>query len=110
MLKFSKAFWLPFVILLFSNFSVFAQQERSIVWSANVYPNPTEGIVYIELSGENDELTHVNIVNAEGKSVYLDNVFNDQIHRIDLRTLPKGIYKIQLTSTNVYKKQDLVLY
>ncbi|MFT6443043.1 MAG: hypothetical protein ACJASQ_002052 [Crocinitomicaceae bacterium] len=86
-----------------------AQQVSQDKWTAKVYPNPSVGLINIELTGEFDEYTHVNIVEGTGKSVYVDNVLNDRIHSIDLSAIPKGIYTIQMMSTNVYKKQMLVL-
>ncbi|MFT6983851.1 MAG: hypothetical protein ACJAUD_002631 [Crocinitomicaceae bacterium] len=88
---------------------LFAQQVSQDKWTANVYPNPSVGLINIELSGEFDEYTHVNIVDGTGKSVYVDNVLNDRIHVIDLSAIPKGVYTMQMMSTNVYKKQTLVL-
>ena len=88
---------------------LFAQQVSQDKWTANVYTNPSEGLINIELTGEFDEYTHVNIVDGTGKSVFVDNVLNDRIHAIDLSAIPKGVYTIQMMSTNVYKKQMLVL-
>lgn len=96
-------------LFIFLTSSLLAQQESSNVWSAEVYPNPSEGIVNVRLTGLYDELTHINIVNSEGKSVFSENVYNDQNHTLDLSTLPKGIYTIQMMSTNVYMKQPLVI-
>ncbi|NRA12461.1 MAG: hypothetical protein HRT57_10960 [Crocinitomicaceae bacterium] len=66
-------------------------------------------MISLELTGEYDEYTHVNIVDGTGKSVFVENVLNDRIHTIDLSSTPKGFYTIQMMSTNVYKKQMLVL-
>jgi hypothetical protein len=108
MRKSLKVNWLTLLFLICTPI-VFAQQISQDKWTAIVYPNPSEGLISIELTGEFDEYTHINIVDAAGKSVFVDNVLNDRIHAIDLSAIPKGIYTIQMMSTNVYKKQMLVL-
>ena len=102
-----KAFVLP-LFLCFS-FALLSQQKSSEKWSAKVYPNPSNGIINVELTGIYDELTHINIVDATGKSVYWKNVLNDRTHVIDLTQIPKGNYMVQMMSTNVYMKQPLVI-
>ncbi len=52
-----------------------------------VYPNPTMGEVIIEAEG----LSHIQIVNLQGQTVYSTNVVDGQIH-IDLSQMAKGIY------------------
>ncbi|MEJ6800085.1 MAG: T9SS type A sorting domain-containing protein, partial [Crocinitomicaceae bacterium] len=49
----------------------------------------------------------VNIVDETGKRVYVNNTLNDRIHAINLSTIPKGVYTIQIMSTNVYKNRCL---
>lgn len=96
-------------LFIFLTSSLLAQQESSIVWSADVFPNPSTGVIKIRLTGVFDDLTHINIVDATGKSVFTENVYNDQLHTIDLSSVAKGIYTVQMMSTNVYMKQILVL-
>jgi hypothetical protein len=108
MQKFPKAAALTLLFLFFSSF-LFSQQFGTTKWSASVYPNPSVGLISIRLTGEPDEYTHVNIVDGTGKSIFVDNVLNDQIHTIDLSKIPKGIYTVQMMSTNVYMRQVLVL-
>ena len=57
-----------------------------------IYPNPTEGLIRVEISGdESFEGASITIYDSSGKIVYYDNeleVNND----IDLTTSPNGIY------------------
>jgi hypothetical protein len=100
-----------FVLTLFLCFSfvLFSQQRGSEIWSAKVYPNPSEGVIHVELTGLCDDLTHINIVDMNGRSVFWKNIPNDQTHTFDLTSIPKGHYTVQLMSTNVYMKQPLIL-
>tara|TARA_B110000459_G_C16618169_1_gene500071 strand:+ start:2500 stop:2841 length:342 start_codon:yes stop_codon:yes gene_type:complete len=86
---------------------LFAQQVSQDKWTAKVYPNPSVRHSNIELTGEFDEYMHVNIVDETGKRVYVNNTLNDRIHAINLSTIPKGVYTIQIMSTNVYKNRCL---
>ena len=63
--------------------------ENSI--SANVYPNPTAGVVTVE----GQSLTHIRIVNAYGQTVYNAEVEGDQV-RIDLSQMAQGIYMMHI--------------
>lgn len=56
-----------------------------------VYPNPTMGEVIIEAEG----LSHIQIVNLQGQTVYNTNVVDEQIH-IDLSQMAKGIYLMHI--------------
>lgn len=102
-----KAFTL--LTIVFFSMTLYSQQQGPEKWTAKVYPNPSDGIIHVELSGKFDELTHINIVDATGKSVYWKNVSNDQTHKIDLTSIRKGHYVVQMMSTNVYMKQPLVI-
>ena len=56
-----------------------------------VYPNPTMGEVIIEAEG----LSHIQIVNLQGQTVYNTSVVDEQIH-IDLSQMAKGIYLMHI--------------
>ena len=56
-----------------------------------VYPNPTMGEVIIEAEG----LSHIQIVNLQGQTVYNTNVVDEQIH-IDLSQMAKGVYLMHI--------------
>lgn len=89
-----KLSWLTLLFLICSPI-LFAQRINQDKWTANIYSNPSAGLITIELTGEFDEYTHVNIVDGEGESVYVDNAISDRIHAVDLSAIPKGVYMIQ---------------
>ncbi len=63
----------------------------------NIYPNPSNGIVYIEM----DEMRSIRVLDITGK-VIIDSDFNDNHYQLDLGGHPDGIYFIEI-STNNYK-------
>lgn len=107
MKKFTKVVVLNLVLLNYS--MVYSQQSGPEKWSAKVFPNPSNGVLQLNLNGKYDELTHVNILNLDGKSVYTENLFNDKTHVIDLSHVPSGYYTMNMMSTNVYMKQGIVI-
>lgn len=91
-------------------FNANAQQRGPEKWSASVYPNPSNGVITVQLAGKYDELTHINVVNDQGKSVFWKNIENDRKHEFDLTHLSPGKYMINMMSTNVYMKQPLIIF
>ena len=89
-----------FFALLFSLFlnSVFSQQatekektDSNIVSYVNAYPNPSEDFIKINLEANFREIT----LKAKTNELYTLPVDNNIV---DVSTLPKGIYTIQITT------------
>ncbi|HSJ69430.1 MAG TPA: YCF48-related protein [Anditalea sp.] len=59
-----------------------------------VYPNPSSGNIYLELSGVSD-LHQVQVINALGQIIY-ENKLVDIPSIIEIQQLPKGIHTIRL--------------
>jgi len=68
--------------------------EESIAF--NIYPNPTDGMVQI---GYDKELTEIRLYDISGKLVYVDTNPSGLIHKIDMSSFERGVYTLQLTST-----------
>ncbi len=61
----------------------------------SVYPNPTENFIFITLDGDANEKVDVSLINQHGKIVLQQSEFiqnGTNQFRIDLETLPAGIY------------------
>ncbi|MGB0897550.1 MAG: T9SS type A sorting domain-containing protein, partial [Flavobacteriaceae bacterium] len=80
-------------------------EEESTISDLNVYPNPTTGMVYIDLGNHNEAVSY-SISNIGGQVINQEvNVITDRI-AIDLSNESKGIYLLKVesnTTTNVYK-------
>lgn len=75
-----------------------------------LYPNPTSGIVKLELKQK--EATQVSIYNSLGKVIFTRNLFKtvgENLLYLDLSKEPKGIYTIQIVSENQVNSKKLVL-
>lgn len=75
----------------------------------NIFPNPSQGILYIENSYTNNEFG-VNVYNVTGQRVFSD-ILDGKItsHKIDLSNFSKGVYYIQINSKESVLTQRLVL-
>lgn len=73
------------------NFTLVDAIDENNTHLIQVYPNPTMGEVIIEAEG----LSHIQIVNLQGQTVYSTNVVDGQIH-IDLSQMAKGIYLMHI--------------
>ncbi len=61
------------------------------MWSISIYPNPTKGIVYIEIDSEVD----ISVFNILGEKI-----FSTESHKLDFSNYKKGIYFLQLKDKN----------
>jgi beta-glucanase (GH16 family) len=60
---------------------------------ARVFPNPTDGKIRIEFSGEmNSRNMKIDIINANGQVVFSKSEFEQEAIDIDITELPKGTY------------------
>ena len=59
-----------------------------------LYPNPTKNIIYLDL-GELEQV-QVQLLHINGQLIQAGRTLSQQNSRLDLRTLPKGVYLLQL--------------
>lgn len=75
-----------------------------------IYPNPSDGLVNIEISNPGLEDQNLEITSMTGQLVYLDNFSSAVVQKqIDMSAFANGVYTIILTSREVIKKQKLIL-
>ncbi len=77
------------------------------------YPNPTNGILFIELSSVNlNEATIINITNANGVVInqYKSSSISGNKIQVDLSRYAKGIYFIQVRTPTLNSTQRVVLH
>jgi len=77
----------------------------------SIYPNPTSGIVTIDIEGINTNI-ELQITDIQGKIIRTERLsYKNQSHTqdIDLSSYPKGIYFVKLISNNFTKVEKIVL-
>ena len=68
-----------------------------------LFPNPSAGQLQLELPESINEQIHFSILDAQGKQYLQQRLTLDRIQTLDLSTLPKGVYFVQLsTPTKAY--------
>jgi hypothetical protein len=76
--------------------------------SVNVYPNPSEGIVFVEVQ-KTDELKGISIIDMMGKTVAAFTSFQRMKVSLDLNHLADGIYYVNLDSEKGIVAKKVVL-
>ncbi len=71
-----------------------------------IYPNPNEGIVYIELNELKD--VSIKVINASGKLVYFKNNINSKHHQFELNEAA-GVYSVEVFSGEKTMRFKLVV-
>ena len=82
------------------------QEQVTNQGTVKVYPNPTEGLIFIEMS-DGDLIHNLSISNGLGVEV-LTQVANTSVARMDMSSLPSGTYFLQITSASTNASIKLV--
>ena len=74
-----------------------------------VYPNPSNGVFYVEIQETDLMQVELKVVNLIGKTVKQEPVEANQRVRIDLHDQPKGVYFVHLKAGNdTYMKRIVI--
>jgi hypothetical protein len=65
----------------------------------NVYPNPTEDALYIDLGSLNNQVSGITITDLTGKVVFTTTQFDASIVTIPVINFAKGMYHVNVTTT-----------
>jgi carbamoylphosphate synthase small subunit len=78
-----------------------------------LYPNPTEGIININVKSSRSERLKLQIVNLNGNLIYSNtfdlNRFNSFPMKFDLSTYSKGLYFLKIIQSNTIKTKKILL-
>jgi len=72
-------------------------------------PNPSNGLVKLEIENTTNETLKIEIINVSGQQVYRKQYSNTIHKQIDLSGLPKGIYFVKMQGKDLINVQKLVL-
>jgi len=75
---------------------VFGNTVPDLTRSVSVYPNPTIGLVYLDLKGFADQKTHLRIIDTHGQIIVQRSLgsIDSQIETLHLEALPAGVYQL----------------
>ena len=63
--------------------------------NVSMYPNPTQGVLHVNLSGYKSQVIKMNIYNTKGQTVLTREILNSS-NAFNVGSLPKGIYIVEL--------------
>ena len=84
-------------------------ESLSVKLEASVYPNPSNGVFYLELKSEQVDTYQIKIFNLIGRTIESEKIETNQEYRFDLSSHPKGVYFIQVESGKEQFIKRLVL-
>jgi hypothetical protein len=87
--------------------------EISQYEALSVYPNPTNGMLNIDIRDNNQLGYTLLVIDALGKTVYAKSVNENSFLstlNIDISTLPKGLYTVTLQAGNAIKQAKVSLH
>lgn len=85
-------------------------KENELVNSIKLYPNPTNGLVIIDLQSFNGGINQINILNLQGQNIAtVTDIKNQEMVELSLADYPSGIYFIQVQSANGLLTKKLIL-
>lgn len=79
-------------------------EENFII--SSIYPNPTKGLVYIEL--KDADRANIELLDASGRIIKTSNNNGSRVSNIDLGTLPEGVYFVRITKGNNVSTKRLI--
>ncbi|MDH5415584.1 MAG: T9SS type A sorting domain-containing protein, partial [Flavobacteriaceae bacterium] len=76
--------------------------NRSITQELKVFPNPTNGLLNIELTGYSNEL-NIDLYSLRGRMIYSENLSDNSTDKvlsrqINLSRYGKGVYFVRITN------------
>jgi hypothetical protein len=74
----------------------------------SVYPNPTKGILHVNLDGYKSEVITMNIFNPAGQVVMTEEILMSK-NQFNLSELPKGVYIVELKNGTSKSSSKIVL-
>ncbi len=93
---------------VFTDASVGFEDHRLSSLDFNIYPNPSNRILIIDLQPSAGQNSQIKIFNAIGKQIFQSTTLGDQL-TVDISKFQNGIYFVQLSSENNISIQKLII-
>lgn len=84
--------------------------EETTETGFSIYPNPSSGIVYVDLSAFKNTAVSVDVYNAEGRLVSRASIMvNEPVHTLNLREYAQGVYVVKVVTEGSAFTRRLVI-
>ncbi len=69
--------------------------------TVKVYPNPSNGMIFVDLNQLAGAETQIRVINTIGEVVYLETISAEGVKAIDMNNFANGVYTVQVNSGNI---------
>ena len=86
--------------------------QESVPYSFNIYPNPTDGILNINLQTDEEQVLSVSLIDNFGKVIFVqkENSFYGELnYRLNLSSYAKGVYYLRIVSGTSTRNERVIL-
>ena len=74
-----------------------------------IYPNPTNGLIYIPFAGGNNPYTAIQVYNMLGETITVDQFVRSGTVTLDVSTVPAGVYTLDILSGGLHTAKRIVV-
>ena len=85
-----------------------ATEEGNEKKSISIFPNPTTGLLTVEIKGSVEGLKYIRLMDPIGKEVWRHDIDFGQTFRFDLHSIPSGIYSLQVFGDRFFEERKLM--
>lgn len=94
--------------LSFCNVTSSLSVDQNKILQVSVYPNPTKGIININLADTNSDKTVLNLYDIQGRKILSKESHNSQ-ETLNIENLSDGIYMLSIESGNLKTTKKVIL-
>lgn len=76
--------------------------------SISIFPNPTTGILYVEIKGNTGSLKSIKLLDPIGQELLKQELDYSHSFQLDLNMLPSGMYSLQIFGDNLFEVRKLI--
>ena len=90
-------------------FKLFGVEKPDSKLLINIYPNPAEDVLFVDLQDNASKFSYLEINTLDGKLLKSQPITKTKLMRIDVSGIPKGIYIIKLLGENDMTIRKVIL-
>jgi hypothetical protein len=84
----------------FTDLSLATTTNEIVKNSFYLYPNPVSNTLYVTNADKTQTISHLEIISLEGRLLLEQNSISDNEQKVEVSSLPKGIYLCKITANN----------
>jgi hypothetical protein len=81
------------------DFAKSSSEQESILSKIELYPNPSNGMVYLSVEN-NNSIKNMEVFNAQGELILIQSSKNNHSSQLDLRSQSNGLYLLKIYTIN----------